>query len=159
MLRQLCPDVGAREKVLAEGLKEVAAELRLIDPADFVAFIRTERFGNIRSLVNASTEMYFKPGTISFSLAGRVDLRWDGNPSISLDMEFHHQQVDVFFRLVLEDAEAGVDIQYISFGAAPSDPEEDTQRLAAAMADARLAPAVPPAPVRFEEACAPNGAA
>jgi hypothetical protein len=152
MLRQGCAWAHEREKVLAEGLKEVAAELRLIDPADLVAFIRTERYGNIRTLVNSATEMYFKPGTISFGPAGHVDLRWDGNPSISLDMEFRHQRIDVFFRLLLESTEAGVDIHYISFGGGALDSEENTVRLALAIADARfpLLGAIETAAVRLQ---------
>ena len=138
MLRQGCVDAHEREKVLAEGLKEVAAELRLIDPADLVAFIRTERYGNIRTLVNSATEMYFKPGTISFGPAGHVELRWDGNPSISLDMEFRHQRIGVFFRLLLESDQAGVDIHYMSVGGALPDSEEAAIRLAHAIADARI---------------------
>jgi hypothetical protein len=138
MLRQNCAYAQEREKVLAEGLKEVAAELRLIEPADLVAFVRTERYGNLRTLVNSATEMYFKPGIVSFGLGGRVDLRWDGNPSISLDMEFHHRRIDVFFQLLLESAQAGVDIHYISFGGTASDPHENTARLASAVADARI---------------------
>ncbi len=138
MLRQGCAFAHERERVLADGLKEVAAELRLIDPADLVAFIRTERYGNIRTLVNAATEMYFMPGTITFGLAGHVDLRWDGNPSISLDMEFHHHKIDVFFRLLLESKEAGIEIHYISFGSSALNTAESTGQLVAAIADARI---------------------
>jgi len=138
MLRQNCAYAHEREKVLADGLKEVAAELRLIEPADLVAFLRTERYGNIQTLVSSATEMYFKPGIISFGLAGRVDLRWDGNPSISLDMEFHHRRIDVYFQLLLESEQAGVDIHYISFGGASPDPHENTARLASAVANARI---------------------
>lgn len=138
MLRQNCAYAHERERVLADGLKEVAAELRLIEPADLVAFLRTERYGNIQALVNSATELYFKPGIISFGHAGRVDLRWDGNPSISLDMEFHHRRIDVFFQLLLESAQAGVDIHYISFGGPSPDPHENTARLVSAIADARI---------------------
>jgi hypothetical protein len=146
MLRQGSAHAHEREKVLADGMKEVAAELRLIDAADLVAFIRTERYGNIRTLVNAATELYFKPGIISFGLAGHVDLRWDGNPSISLDMKFHHRRIEVFFRLLLESAQAGVEIHYICFGGGPLDAEGNTGKLADAIADARipLLSALPP---------------
>jgi hypothetical protein len=44
-----------REKALADGLRDVAAELRLIDAADLIAFIRTEQFANIANLVNSTT--------------------------------------------------------------------------------------------------------
>ena len=49
MLKQGRDYAREREKALAEGMRDVASELRLIDPADFIAFIRTEQFGNIRS--------------------------------------------------------------------------------------------------------------
>ena len=61
-----------REKVLADGIKEVASELRLIDATDLVAFIRTEQFGNIGALVSSSAELYFRPGTLRFGQSGDV---------------------------------------------------------------------------------------
>ena len=76
MLKQGSDYAREREKALAEGMRDVASELRLVDPADFIAFIRTEQFGNIRTLVNSSTEMFFKPGTICFGLSGEVELPW-----------------------------------------------------------------------------------
>src|SRR5262245_23004885 len=91
-----------RERALADGIKEVASELRLIEAADFVAFLRTEQLANIANLVNSSTELYFKPDTIKFGLSGDVHLPWGSAPTVSLDMEFHHMQVNVYFRLRLE---------------------------------------------------------
>lgn len=132
--------VYEREKALAEALREIASELRLIDAADLVAFIRTGQLGNIRSLVNASTEMYFQPGTISFGRSAVADVAWGAAPRISLDMEFHHRLVNVFFRLVLEDGEAGVEIDYISFGGAERSASEDTGRFIDALTGARITP-------------------
>ena len=60
-------------------------------------------------------------------------------PAVVLDMEFHHQQVNVYFRLLLEAVHAGVEIDYISFEQSSDDPDENTQRLIAAIGDARLA--------------------
>ncbi|HEU0160544.1 MAG TPA: hypothetical protein VFR00_14575, partial [Hyphomicrobiaceae bacterium] len=79
-----------REKALADGLRDVASELRLIEATDLVAFIRTEQFANIANLVSSSTELYFKPDTVRFSQSGEVNLTWGGAPSVALDMEFHH---------------------------------------------------------------------
>jgi len=140
MLKPLREDQAEHEKVLARGLKEVAAELRLVDAADLVAFIRTGRFGNVRSLVNASTEMYFKPGMMSFRQSGDVTVCWNGEPSIVLNMEFRHPAVDVFFQLVLEARQAGVEIEYISFNRQSDEPAEHTRLLAEAIANARFSP-------------------
>ena len=140
MLRQGNSYTRDREKALADGLKEVASDLRLIDAADLIAFIRTERFGNISNLVSSSTELYFKPNTIFFGRSGTLNLRWGGTPSIMLDMEFHHMRVNVYFRLLLEALHAGVEIDYVSFEDGSPDPRENTQRLIDAIADARLQP-------------------
>ena len=129
-----------REKALAEGIKEVASELRLIEAADFVAFIRTDQFANIANLVNSSTELYFKPGTIRFGLSGDVNLQWGGTPSVSLDMEFHHMRVNVYFRLFLEALHAGIEIDYITFEEGSADPDRNTDLLVEAIANARLSP-------------------
>lgn len=138
MLKQGNDFLRDRECALAESLREVAAELRLIEPADFVAFIRTEQFANIRTLVNSSTEMFFKPGTIRFGASADIFLGWGRPPSVMLDMEFHHRQIDVYFRLLLESLSAGVEINYISFGTGSNDPEENTRQLRLAVEDARI---------------------
>lgn len=141
MLKQRSNYAFEREKALADGLRDVAAELRLIDAVDLVTFIRTEQFGNIRNLVSSSTELFFKSGTIAFGLSGDVDLKWGAAPSVALDMEFHHKRVNVYFRLLLHALHAAIEINHISFDGGSADPDENTQRLIEAIADARLAPA------------------
>ncbi len=129
-----------RERALADGIKEVASELRLIDPADFVAFIRTGQFGNIDTLVSSSAELYFKPETLKFGLSGDIDLNWGCTPAVSLDMEFHYMQVNIYFRLLLEALHAGIEIDYIAFDESSDDPDVNTRRLVDAIAAARLIP-------------------
>ena len=138
MLKQVRQDHAAQERILAQGLREVAAELRLVDAADLVAFIRTGKFGSLRSLVSAATEMYFLPGMMSLRNSGNVTLGWTGEPSIALDMNFRHPAVEVHFQLVLEPRQAGVEIEYISFSHKSAGPRENAQRLEAAIANARF---------------------
>jgi hypothetical protein len=140
MLKQGTIYTLEREKVLADGLRDVAAELRLIEATDFIAFLRTEQFANIANLVNSSSELYFKPDTLSFGHSGDVHLKWGDAPAIALDMEFKHQGVTVYFRLLLQALQAGVDIHYITFAEGSADPEENTSRLVEAIADARVTP-------------------
>jgi hypothetical protein len=126
------------EQVLADGLEDVSSELRLIDAMDLVAFLRTGQFGNVESLVNSSTELHFKPGTVRFGLSGEAHLQWGLAPSVSLDMEFRHMRVCVYFRMLLDALQAVVEIDYIDIEGA-SDPRENTQRLVKAIANARIA--------------------
>jgi hypothetical protein len=48
---------------LGTAFEPVAAELRLVDVADFIAYIHAEKFANIQDIVNSSVELFFKPGT------------------------------------------------------------------------------------------------
>lgn len=134
-----CDDYSAVcAKAIAEAIKEVAAELRLINVADFIAFIHLEQFGNIRDIVNSSMELYFKHGTLSYGCSADYELEWDRPPAIFLDMDFRHRQISISFNLVLRACHAAVAIRSISFDAPSSDPEENTRDLIAAIADAKL---------------------
>lgn len=128
-----------REHALAASLDRVAGELRLYDPQDFVAFIRLELFGNVENLVNSSTELYFKVGTLKFGMSGDVDLAWGRAPRVMLDMEFAHQGVSAYFRLILDCDDAAVEITYLAFPPGSRSPGANTELLVAALADARLA--------------------
>jgi hypothetical protein len=128
----------AREKLLAHRLKGVAGELRLIDLVDLIAYIRNEQFANIEDLVNSSSELYFKQGTLTFGWSADFAFDWIVPPKVKLDMEFRHMAVSVFFCLMLEPRLASVDIRCIIFERASADPVENTKRLAGALADASL---------------------
>ena len=126
-----------REKMLAESIRGVAADLRLIDLADLVVFLKTTHIASAGVLVHASAELWFKRDTLQFGFSGDAQLNWEQKPQIFLDMEFHHKAVHVYFRLVLEAHDAGVEITYICFDGPSTDPEVNTRRLAGALQEAR----------------------
>jgi hypothetical protein len=80
-------------------LEPVAAELRLIDAGDFIAFIHDEKFANIQDIVNSSVELFFKRGALSFGWGAEYELDWNGSPAIILDMEFRRASVWSFSNL------------------------------------------------------------
>jgi hypothetical protein len=127
-----------RERALASVARELAAELRLTDVVDLITFIRTDNHPNINDLVNSSAELYLKPGTLSYGWAAEVDMRWTGNPSVKLDLEFQHRQVTAFFKLILEPRQAGVELSHVEFEAPSETPVENTRLLIEAIADARV---------------------
>lgn len=126
-----------RERVLADGLTQVAGELRLVDPQDYIAFVRMELFGNIANIVNSSTELYYQPDTLKFGMSGEADVSWGEPARVILDMEFDHEGVKAYFRLLLDAQGAAVELTYLSFLSASDDPEANTQRLREAIANAR----------------------
>jgi hypothetical protein len=126
------------EKIIAESIVDVATELRLADVSDLMMFIRCDQAANIEDLVNSSTELYFKNGTLKYALAAGCSVRWDALPTILLDLEFRHAAVTVIFRLVLSQSRAAVEIIDIFFEETGLPPEVQTQRLIAAVADAKM---------------------
>lgn len=128
----------AREKALANAMREFASELRLIDAIELVAIIRAEQFAHIESLVNSASELCFKHGAVSFGSCADLHLDWGTAPTIWLDMEFANWDIRVYFSLVLESCQAGVEINYVSFGDSNADDAANTQRLIDAIDDATM---------------------
>lgn len=127
------------ERVMAGGLREFAAELRLIDIADLIAYIRADKFGHIESLVSSAAEVVMKPGVVRFASSAQVDVDWETLPKVSLDMEFMNRDVRVYFTLILESTMASVHINYMTIadGRLDGGGEDGTRRLIEAMEDAR----------------------
>jgi hypothetical protein len=137
MLQQLNGHTAKREKIIAEGVRHLAAELRMIDVVDLVAYLHSLNFANIGDLIASAVELHFKPRTLWFGHAGEIKLDWYGRPVVSLDMELHHLEISAYFRLILDAFTAGVEITYINFGDNRCDPDDNTMRLAFAIEDAR----------------------
>ena len=123
---------------LGTAFEPVAAELRLVDVADFIAYIHAEKFANIQDIVNSSVELFFKPGTLSFGWGAEFELDWNSVPVITLDMEFRHRSVWLVFKLILRALQTNVTVEFLSVGKTSCDPREDMAALIAAIADARL---------------------
>lgn len=138
LLSQRGDHVEFRAIDLSVGLEAVAAELRLVDAADFIAYIHDEKFANIQDIVNSSVELFFKPGTLSFGWGADFELEWNSTPVIILDMEFRHRSVWLVFRLFLRAFQSNVSIEYLSLGKSSGNAEQDMASLLAAIADARL---------------------
>ena len=128
----------SRERALADAIKQVVAELRLVDVVDYVAFLRLEQHGNVADLVSSSAELYLKPGVLRYADQGRVRLSWGTVPIVELALEFKHGGVTAHFQLELGASAAAVNILYLVFDDAVSGPDDETGRLLEAIADAHL---------------------
>ena len=127
------------ERILADALVDVAPELRLADPLEFLMMIRGHQEANIADLVNSASELFFKGGALRYGLAARCDLRWESTPRVRLDMEFRHAAVTVFFRLTMGRAHAGVEILDVMIDNGDEvDAQAAAARLVSAIREARL---------------------
>ncbi len=123
---------------LGAAFEPVAAELRLVDVADFIAYIHAENFANIEDIVNSSVELFFKPGTLSFGWGADFQLDWNSLPVIVLDMEFRHRSVWLVFKLILRAVQTNVTVEHLSLGKTSGGPRQDMAALIETIANARL---------------------
>jgi hypothetical protein len=133
-----CPQSAEREKIVAEALRPVATELRLIDAADLVSLLRYERWGNLSDLVSSAAELYFLPGTVRFGVGGDYSLDWDRRPEVLLDLEIKPDGVSIYAKLSLTDELAGIEISHIAFQKPSQDDDENTAFLARSLTSARF---------------------
>ena len=134
----------AREQIIADALVDVASELRLTDAAELMSMILNDHAANIADLVNSSTELFFKSGTLRYALSASFTAPWDATPIVEIDMEFRHAAVCAFFRLKIGQRRAGVEIIDILFDEQGLDELAKAERLSAALDSARLrVPLVP----------------
>ena len=132
------PHSSTREVIVAEAIREVVSDLRMVDVGDYVAYIRLERLASIADLVDTAAELYFHPGTLRLGHGGEAHLSWDGPPRIVLDLELRPAGVTVYFALTLAARHASVEVNYVAFDKPASDPAENDAFLERALEQARI---------------------
>jgi hypothetical protein len=132
------PHAKGREAIVAEAIKDVVGELRLVDVADYIAFIRLEHFATVSDIVDSAAELYFMPGTLKLGHGGEAHVSWSEPPKIVLDMELRPSGATVYFALSLEDEVASVEVNYVAFDKPDPDPQRNTAFLIDAIERARI---------------------
>lgn len=132
------PFSEAREIIVAESIKETVSELRLVDVADYIAYIRLERFASIADLVDSAAELFFMPGTLRLGHGGEARVSWSEPPTIVLDLELRPRGVTVYFSLTMTADAAAVQVNYVAFDDPSEDPLLNNAYLEDALAAARI---------------------
>ena len=132
------PHAVSREAIVAEAIKDVVGELRLVDAADYIAFIRLEHFSTVSDIVDSAAELFFMPGTLKLGHGGEAHVGWSEPPRIVLDLELRPSGATVYFALSLEDEVAKVEVNYVAFDRPDPDPLRNTAFLVDAIDRARI---------------------
>lgn len=132
------PHANSREIIVADAIEQVVGELRLIDVADYIAFIRLEHFACLSDLVDSAAELFFRPGTLRLGHGGEAHVDWSGSPRIVLDLELRPPGVTVYFQLTLSERGTSVTVNYVSFEKPGENPEHNTALLEAVIEQARI---------------------
>ncbi|MEM8748793.1 MAG: hypothetical protein AAGF28_00715 [Pseudomonadota bacterium] len=98
------------EKLIMEKSCNFVRELRLVDLQDYVAFLRFGHHHQIADIVDSASEMEFTPGFLVYRENGFVNLTWDGQPSVALDLAIHVPGCVYEYRLSLRHTSASVEL-------------------------------------------------
>lgn len=147
-------NVQAFEEVLACNIKDVVADLCLADAEIIMSYAANQQHGNMNDMVMSSTELYFKDKTLTYARGVDVSLEWGHPPCVVLDMEFVHDAVSVFFKLVLGQQYVGVQINRMLLSEAIDRHSFDVASFEKVVASARLQPL----PARFAPHFRPDNA-
>jgi len=132
------PHSSTREVIVADAIKEVVSELRMVEVGDYIAYIRLERYANVADLVDSAAELFFVPGTLRLGHGGEAHISWEETPRIVLDLELRPDGVTVYFALTLTAEHAAVDVNYVSFDKPSADPLENNTFLETALERSRI---------------------
>ncbi len=127
-----------REALIASAMRPVAAELRLCDLSSLARHILSNEAANLTDLLESSSELYFKPGTLTYAGTSSIDLNWNGDVRVCLHMRFVNEGVSVMFQLFLLALNSAVDVKFIAFDHPSQDWQENTKRLEAALVNASV---------------------
>lgn len=132
------PHSSTREVIVANAIREVVSELRLVEVGDYIAYIRLERFASVADLVDTAAELYFQPGTLRLGHGGDAHVSWSHPPRIVLDLELRPTGATVYFALTLSASHAAVEVNYVAFDDPSAEPGENDAFLEAALERARI---------------------
>ncbi|WP_265519421.1 hypothetical protein [Nitratireductor luteus] len=132
-----------REIIVANAIQDVASELRLIELADYIAFIRLESMANIADIVESAAELFFMPGTLLLRHGCEAHVTWTDSPRIALDLELRPEGATIYFTLSLTAFKAGVEVNYVAFQNPSDDPELNSAFLKETLENARIRKSFP----------------
>lgn len=118
------PNYKDHEPIVADALTGFIQEIRLIELADFVAYLRLERHSQLADLVSAAAEMYFAPQFLELGDGSYATLDWSEQASVYLNLVMQTAGASIYLTLTLEDERANVAINYIAYHVSCTEPEE-----------------------------------
>lgn len=130
--------VKSREAVIASVCKNLARDLKSINPEIYVLYFSLGDMPMIFHKINDVVESNFACGKMAFACTGECAVEWNSEPVIAIDLEFSSRDIIAFFRLFFSGSEPSVELHHISFQGSGADPIANTEMLERELKLARL---------------------
>lgn len=125
LAQEICLEL---EPHVARAISSLAAELRLVDISDYIAYLRMEQYGCVADIVRDAAELYFTPGYIEFGMDGEASAEWGAAPEVTLMLVINSARAKAHVALKLCEHHAEIKLGYVNF-AHECEVREDRVRL------------------------------
>lgn len=103
------------EPHVARAISSLAAELRLVDISDYIAYLRMEQYGCVADIVRDAADLYFTPGYVDFAMDGEVSAEWGSAPEVTLMLVINSARAKAHVALKLCEQHAEIKLGYVNF--------------------------------------------
>ncbi|MFZ2100360.1 MAG: hypothetical protein WAU86_07335 [Oricola sp.] len=103
------------EPHVASAIASLAAELRLVDISDYIAYMRMEQFSCIADIVREAADLFFTPGFVRFDMDGEASADWGAAPEVTLMLVINSARATAHVALKLCTDHAEVKLGYVNF--------------------------------------------
>lgn len=107
-----CTDL---ESFVARALSRLAAELRLVDIGDYIAYLRMERYSCVADIVHNAADFYFTPGFVEFAMDGETTADWGRSPEVTLRLVINSARGIAHVAMRLCDHHAEVKLDFVDY--------------------------------------------
>ncbi|SFN84526.1 hypothetical protein SAMN04488056_102185 [Cohaesibacter marisflavi] len=131
-----CKDVY--EHAMLWAMKDVIAELRLVDAAHLISYVFTDSHANISDIVASSSELFLKANTLFYRGESTAQLDWSTPPTVRFEMAFRHLDLDARFALNLIGDVSTIAMQSVRYEDGSDGSECDIERFVNVLTDAHI---------------------
>jgi hypothetical protein len=122
------------EKLLAEALRPFIRELLLVDAGTLIGYALADDGSNLEDIIVSCGEALPSAGQLRYGGCAAATCEWGQAPAVAIELEFHHDAVTTFFRIVLAPRSIEIELHGLVFPGPAPEPDEAWRRYQAALA-------------------------
>jgi len=102
------------ERIILESIRPLIRELRLVDAADYVAYLRFDKQNQLTDIFDSAVEQFFAPEFLHYRQLGHADLDWGEEPIVSLELALNTPTAVFEFTLQLKKTHTSIELGRIN---------------------------------------------
>lgn len=102
------------ERLITQTIRPFVKELRMVDLADYVAFLHFDKHHQVADIVDSAAEQFFAPGFLVYRETGSIEIDWGQPARVVLELAMNAPGITYEFTLELDDEAARVSLGYIN---------------------------------------------